>query len=169
LSRALFLGVDPGATGAVALYCPATAHLDVFDVPFIEVSVSGKKRKRVDIPSLIAALGDIGEDRIVAGCLEQVASRPTDSHVTAFAFGEAFGSIKGCLAAALVPYELVTPGVWKKTFGLAGKKGASGADDARAIVSRLLPEHSAFFRFKKDHNRADAALLAVYCARTYKH
>lgn len=164
----LFVGIDPGATGAVALYCPDTGHLEVHDMPFFEITVARKTRKRVDIVGLIALLSDTGEDAIAAGALEAVASRPTDSHVTAFAFGEAFGSIKGCLAAALVPYELVHPATWKKEFGLAGKKDADGADDARAAISRLMPQHAHFFRRKLDHNRADAALLAVYCARNHK-
>lgn len=163
----LFVGIDPGATGAVALYCPATGHLDVHDMPFFEITVAKKLRKRVDIVGLIALLSDLGEDRVVAGSLEAVASRPTDSHVTAFAFGEAFGSIKGCLAAAHVPYSLVSPATWKKEFGLTGKT-ETGADDARAMISRLLPAHAHFFRRKLDHNRADAALLAIYASRTHK-
>lgn len=164
----LFIGIDPGVSGAVALYCPATGFLDVFDVPHYLVSVGGRKRRRVDIPSLIANLGDTGDDRIVAGCVEAVGPMPRDGVASAFAFGEAFGAIKGCLAAAHVPFELVAPARWKREFGLGGKRGTDAADDARAIVSQIVPRHADLFRRKKDHNRADAALLAIYCARNFR-
>ncbi|MEM7518520.1 MAG: hypothetical protein AAF368_16555 [Planctomycetota bacterium] len=114
---------------------------------------------------MIALLNDTGEDRIERCLLEAVASRPTDSHVTAFAFGEAFGSIKGSLAAAHVPWEPVQPAIWKREFKLSGKKGSDGADAAREAASRLFPESAHLFARKKDHNRADAALIAKFCAK----
>ncbi len=34
----MFLGIDPGKTGALALYDPATGALEVSDVPILEVN-----------------------------------------------------------------------------------------------------------------------------------
>jgi crossover junction endodeoxyribonuclease RuvC len=163
----LFCGIDPGVTGAVATHCPDTGFFEVFDAPFFELRVGGKMRKRVDIPSLIAMLSDNGADRIVATSLEMVNGRPGDTPTTAFTLGEAYGVIRASLAAAHVPYEIVPPVTWKRHFKLGGKASTDAADAARELASRLLPEHASLFRRKMDHNRADAALLAIYTARVH--
>jgi crossover junction endodeoxyribonuclease RuvC len=57
-----------------------------------------------------------------------------------------------------VPLYLVAPTKWKPHFSLGSDK-----EKARALALRLWPT-SVHFGRKKDHNRAEAALLARYGA-----
>jgi crossover junction endodeoxyribonuclease RuvC len=74
-----------------------------------------------------------------------------------FRFGVAYGAVLGILGALTVPFHLVSPTVWKKHFHLSKDKDAS-----RALALRRFPACAQHFERKKDHNRAEAALLALY-------
>lgn len=160
----VFIGIDPGTSGAIAIYDPEHNFLEVHDVPTFELIVGRSKRKRVDIAGLLAILGEHGQDKPLA-YLEKVGPQPRDGAASAFAFGEAFGAIKACLAASHVPFEQPTPQAWKKEFKLNGK-ASEGAEAARQLAIELFPKHADLFRRKKDHNRADAALIALFGARS---
>lgn len=159
----IFGGIDPGITGALAFYCPETRFLAIHDVPTYGITVGKKIRKRIDIPSTLAILGDHGEDRVTHLHIEKVWGQPRDTPVTAFILGETYGALRACLAAAHVPFTEVTPQSWQGEFGLRGKRGDRG-EAARKLASELLPEHAGFFRRKMDHNRAEAALIALHAA-----
>lgn len=171
----LFGGIDPGTTGAIAFYDPSTGFLEALDIPTFEIVVNRKKRARIDIPSTLAALSDHGDDQVALVVLEGVHARLGDNAATAFGLGEAFGTLRACLAASSLPYELVTPQAWKKAFGLHGKTatGADGrtstgeGDNARALACQMFPASAAMFSRKKDHNRAEAALMALYAYRRH--
>ena len=74
---------------------------------------------------------------------------------------EAVGA--GVCAALGLPCEDVTPVRWKKTLmdGMAKEKEASVA---KAL--QLWPQVGHLLKRRKDHNRADAMLLAEYGRRT---
>ena len=55
-----------------------------------------------------------------------------------------------------LPCELVSPNAWKKEFNLIKKD----KDASRAVASGFYPK--APLRFMKDHNKADALLIARY-------
>jgi crossover junction endodeoxyribonuclease RuvC len=69
--------------------------------------------------------------------------------------------VRGVVAASGVPLHLVSPSKWKRLFGLDADKERS-----RALALRLWPARSDLFGPKKDHGRAEAALLARYAAAT---
>jgi len=72
----------------------------------------------------------------------------------------AYGVAKGVIGAAGIRRVDVSPGKWKRHFGLSADKEA-----ARALAISQWPK-SEHFRRKKDHGRAEAALLALYGAQT---
>ena len=72
-----------------------------------------------------------------------------------FNFGEGFGIIKGVLGAFQIPYVEVDPGVWKNAMGL-------GADKAKSLALARKKYGNEYFSRKKDHGRAEAALLAQF-------
>ena len=142
------LGCDPGASGAIAFYFPAHPELiAVEDVP----TVNGE----IDSAQLGARILQMKPDLAM---VEQVGAMPKQGVSSTFKFGDAFGQLKGVLGALQVPRHMVTPAKWKKHFRLDSDKEA-----ARALAIRLWPSCENFQR-KKDHGRAEAALIARYCA-----
>lgn len=146
------LGADPGsASGAIALYDGKL--IDVFDVPVVTSKGRGSE---LDLNSLDADLSmRIGTwDHAF---LELVSMRPGEGRGSGFKFGEGCGCIRGLLVARGLPITRVSPAVWKKAIGLNTDKEYS-----RTRALELFPELASQFQRKKDHNRAEAALLAYY-------
>lgn len=154
-----YAGIDPGNGGAIAFYNPTTGRLDIHDMPTHEICVSKKVRRRVDVHALAGLLADYPTRRIL---LESVGAMPKQGVSSTFTFGFGFGAVQGVLAALHRPMQLITPPAWKKAMGLSGDKDAS-----RRLASRELPQHAAHWPLKKHDGRAEAALLALLCARTH--
>ncbi len=142
------IGIDPGVGGAISFYFPeAVDRICVEDMPTIGKAVDGAALAR-----------RIDQMRPTMAVVELVHSMPKQGVSSAFNFGDAFGTVKGVLAAMHVPMHLVAPGRWKKHFRLSADK-----EEARALAVRLWPSAEGLGR-KKDHGRAEAALLARYGA-----
>lgn len=158
----VYIGVDPGLSGAIACYDPSRnfirAELRVEDMPTVEVK-RGKSLKR---ELNMAALADIlyGFD---AGSphafVEQVGAMPGQGVTSMFSFGKSYGAVLGALAALEIPVTHVTPQRWKKALSVR-----PGKDAARLRASELLPEHSNTWKLKKHDGRAEAAMIAYYGA-----
>lgn len=144
------LGVDPGLSGAIALYWPAEPRIIIAE----DVPVVGKD---IDAPALARRLEQARPDFAM---IELVHAMPKQGLSSTFKFGDAFGMVKGVIAGAYIPLHLVTPGKWKKHFRLSADK-----EEARALAIRLWPSSPCFQR-KMDHGRAEAALIARYAAET---
>lgn len=143
------LAIDPGLSGAVAFYFPAHPdRVSVYDMP-----VAGGALDCAGLAHLIRSAAPS------VAIIEQVASRPGQGVSSTFKFGQAYGSAVGVVAACTIPVHLVTPSKWKKHFNLDSDK-----ERARAMALRLWPSTSQHFARKKDHGRAEAALLARYAA-----
>jgi crossover junction endodeoxyribonuclease RuvC len=67
-------------------------------------------------------------------------------------------ALSGVVSALGIQTHLVAPSRWKKHFRLSADK-----DEARGLALRLWPNSEHFSR-KKDHGRAEAALIARYGA-----
>ena len=142
------LAVDPGLTGAIAFYFPAHDAITVEDMP-----VAGGD---IDVASLAARIAQMRPDVAI---VEHVAARPGQGVASMFRFGCGFGMLRGAIAASGVPLHLVAPSRWKRYFGLDADKELS-----RSLALRLWPTRSDLFGRKRDHGRAEAALLGRYWA-----
>lgn len=141
-------GIDPGITGGVAYYFPDNPkHITAEDIPNVN--------KEVDVDTLAARLRQMKPD---VAFIERVSAMPKQGVSSTFRFGEAYGALKAVVAALDIPCHLVTPAKWKQHFRLSADKELS-----RALALRMWPGVGCFSR-KKDHGRAEAALLAVYGA-----
>ncbi|MEY4441037.1 MAG: hypothetical protein RL442_37 [Pseudomonadota bacterium] len=147
------IGIDPGAGGAVAILERNGTLVQVFDMPAVEVIVGGKAKRRVSPEMLAAELRMYNVHGTVA-FVEQVGAMPGQGVSSMFAFGEAFGLVKGVLAGMSIPFQTVTPGKWKKALNLN-----SGKDGARAKAAALWPEMAGEFKRVKDDGKAEAALI----------
>jgi len=153
----LILGVDPGLSGALALYDVVGKRLStVHDMPTIK---AGTDSKRIVDESALAVWVDVFAKNIMHAFVERVGTRPGESPVAAFSFGCGYGILRGILAANMIPMTFVTPQKWKKALGVPAAK-----DGARARASQLLPTASPNWSRAKDDGRAEASLIALYGA-----
>jgi len=155
----VYLGIDPGLSGALALYIPATDTLHVGDVPIHEIKRGKQTKREVDVHRLVAIFRDCAVHRPIVW-IEQVGTMPGEGPVGAFTFGRTVGILTGVAIAMDLVLERVTPQVWKRGLNVLADK-----DAARARASALLPRHAHCWPLKKHDGRAEAALIALYGAR----
>jgi Holliday junction resolvasome RuvABC endonuclease subunit len=138
----LYMGVDPGKSGAIAVI----DETDMVDVGFI----------RND-----ATESDIA--RYISGWLlrpfcyiERVSAMPKQGVSSTFKFGVSYGFLRGCLISSGIPFEEVTPRKWQAAMGCL-----SGGDKnvTKARAQQLFPQ------IKVIHAIADALLIAEFCRR----
>lgn len=140
------MGVDPGASGAMGFFDPAFPGVcAVVDFPTADGEI---------VPSLLAS--DLRTMRPDVAVFESVHAMPKQGVSSTFSFGKNVGLALGVLGALAIPVHFVSPQRWKKHFRLSADK-----EEARALALQLFPDVQGFSR-KKDHNRAEAALIARY-------
>jgi hypothetical protein len=128
----------------------------VHDLPtYSEKTTTGKTRRFIDPVALAELLADIGPvDRVQC---ERMIAPPGVSGMAAFSMGATMATITATLRIAGVPYRLVSSNVWKRAIDAPADK-----ESARLFAGRLF-ESSEHWQRKKDHNRAEAALIAAHC------
>lgn len=163
----MILGVDPGITGALALYQPGRKgerDIEIIDMPRTTMG----ETEMVDAVVIRDWLRSHDNSRPDCCFLELVNAMPSFGKggeqvrmgaSSAFKFGDRVGTVRTAIMMMDIPLSRVVPRVWKKAFGLHGSEGAC------EFVSELLPEFAHLFARKRDHGRADAALIAIYGAR----
>lgn len=150
------IGIDPGASGAVAILQTNGDLVHVFEMPAVEIMVGGKAKRRVS-PEMLAAELKLYADQGACAVIEQVGAMPGQGVSSMFAFGESFGLAKGVLAGMAIPTKTVLPTKWKRSLQLN-----SGKDGSRAKAASLWPSHAGEFKRIKDDGKAEAALIAYW-------
>lgn len=154
MSELVFIGIDPGLSGAVAIIDGHRVWLH--DAPVVKV------KKTEYLPDQAADLLRPYTRRGYA-ILEAVSGRPGQGAASARSIGLGFGLWLGILASLEIPREMVQPGVWKRTFSLLGcDKGAS-----RLRAQSLFPQVRDELRLVKHDGRAEALLMAEYARRRH--
>jgi len=157
-----YLGIDPGISGAIAVLDENEDIVQIFDMPTLEVITGKSKKQRVNPQSIVSEL-KLFKDQRIEGLIEQVNAMPNQGVTSMFSFGRSLGILEGVLAGLDIPYNLVTPTVWKKRMNVNSSK-----DGARELAMRTWSNKSELFKRKKDDGRAEAALLALYLIRDRK-
>jgi len=151
------LGVDIGATGALAFYTTSEPSLvTVEDMPM----VAG----RVDPHALARTIRRVRQLGPAFAVVEQQGPRPTDGCKQSFGIGHAYAVVTTALALCEVPVHLVTSGAWKKHHKIFAADDPK--ESSRALALRLWPQCADMFALKKHHGRSDAALIARFGAET---
>ena len=171
----IILGIDAGAHGAIAAYnSDANDLLMVEDMPFDVVHVGGKDRHRVSPQRLADLIRGFDHAQLL---MEQPTYRPlvarnkqTGQRETRqpgaagmAQLGESVGIVKGIAAAYRMSFTGVAPGAWKRVVRCPAEKG-----EARRRATECFPRWSALFARVKDDGRAEAALIALYGAHTWR-
>ena len=148
------VGIDPGLTGGWAVLTQAGAIIDCGDLPVV-----GDGARRALSAPLLAAI--ISRHMPSTAVIERVGAMPGQGVSSTFKFGHAAGLIEGVLGAMAVPVMHVAPAVWKRHHGLGPEK-----ERARQRAIEIWPAKAAeLFARVKDHNRAEAALIALWGTR----
>jgi hypothetical protein len=143
------VGIDPGLAGAIAYYFPeAPGRVIAEDMPTAD--------GMVDCATLAARIRQMAPDLAI---VERVASMPKQGISSTFKFGTSYGAVLGVLAALEIRTSLVTPQTWKSYFSLDSDK-----EKSRALALRTFAKPPEHFARRRDHSRAEAALLALYGA-----
>ncbi len=154
----LYIGVDPGLTGAIAVLRDNGEDIGVTDMP---LQLDSSNKNSVDCQQLTAflrKLRDTNDGQIVC-TVEAVSARPGQGVVSMFTFGKGYGMVLGVLAALDIPVQMVTPQKWKKYYGLLKSEKAASLSKARA----LWP--TAPLNLVKHSGRAEALMIADYGRR----
>ena len=152
------IGIDPGLDGAIALMTRGAVLVRVEDIPSVMRGKGGGWAKRqADAAGIARLLRDmaygIADEVLVV--MERVSSMPSQGVSSVYSLGDTVGCLRGVAAALGYPLEYVTPAAWKRSYGIASDK-----EEARTRAIDLYP--AAPLGRKKDHNRAEAILIARY-------
>jgi crossover junction endodeoxyribonuclease RuvC len=149
----LFLGVDIGVTGAIAILADSGELVAVHEMPCLHDGPAG--RRNINAP-LLASI--VFASHATKAFVEHVSARPGEGAVGAFSFGRSRGVVEGVLAAAGLPCQFLTPPCWKRAVGLPPGRDK---DASRAEAIRRWPGQADLFKLKKSDGLAEAALIAV--------
>ena len=150
----MYIGIDPGLGGAVAVLDHAGALVALSDTPTLSLRTSRGTKQEYDVPGLVALLAPYAGPQAHV-ILEESQAMPGQGTRSMLTVGVGFGLWLGVLAALTLPYTRVRPQVWKRALGLGKDK-----EQARLRAMQLFP--SADLRLKKHHGRAESLLLAWY-------
>lgn len=155
----IYMGVDPGNTGAVAVLYPEAkfydASTEVYDCPEL----------MADRPRLIKRIVVNARNMKMPICalIEKVNAFYKSSAKSAFEFGGNFYAWQAILACYKIPYEFVSPKKWQKEMFDSAKKQEDTKKQSIELASRLWPN----IEFKTSRGRdldgrADALLIVSY-------
>ena len=144
------LGVDPGLQGALATW--DGKQLTVIDVPIVKAR---KRGNEVNLPALSDVVCQLAPFEVAY--VERNSVRPEEGISSAQKNGLVAGMLLGCVAMCCRQIYRPTPQQWKKVMRLTKDKNYS---ITKAI--EIFPDYYDLFARKKDHGRAEAALLALY-------
>jgi crossover junction endodeoxyribonuclease RuvC len=148
------LGIDPGVHGGLAvivLVDGASPQL----VEAIDIPVTGiKAKERIDA---LAVAEWISGHQPQHAYIERSQAMPRQGASSGFKYGRAVGSLEAVVTLCKIPLTIVEPSVWKRLHGLRG--GHKELSRQRAL--QLFPAAHSLLARKRDHGRAEAALIAL--------
>ena len=153
------LGIDPGLSGALAvLDFPYDTHIDLISVTDVPTVGEGPKR-RVWIGPLLEWLCEINPAPACA-FIERAQAMPEQGASSGFIYGRAVGALEAAVLCSGIRLRTAEPASWKRKFGLIGK----GKAESQALAVKMISGLGESLDRKKDHNRAEAMLIAIYGA-----
>ncbi|MDR1048749.1 MAG: hypothetical protein LBL51_03250 [Synergistaceae bacterium] len=158
----LFIGIDPGLSGAVAVVDEKLQILGLEDTPVVRAG--GKTQYNVaEMAALIRRFVLMGDDvGNVLAVLEAQQGLPGQGVTSTFHTGYGYGLWCGILGTMELPYRTVRPSVWTRKV-LAGSPG-EGKARSIAFTLKMFPAAELIppgCRKPRD-GRADAACLAYW-------
>jgi len=165
----IIIGVDPGINGAACAFWRADKDGPEFVADAIDLPTRpDNSNTQIDVAALIKWLNWC---RPAYAFIENVSAMPSQPDAfgkrrgmgatSAFRFGFATGQLRAALTACRTPTTLVVSRVWKKAYGLKG----GDKEASRQLALTMFPAAAPYLKRKKDHQRAEAMLLAKWGER----
>lgn len=141
----ILAGIDPGFSGAIALFHHTSKVVEVYSTPILQ-----NPKDEIDEETLVSLLTGVNH-----AFIEKAQVMPKQGISSAGRYMMSFGIIRGVCAALKIPYTLVTPQRWKKAMVRDMPKGK---DSSLIVAKRLYPD----IKFGRNHNKAEAILIGLY-------
>jgi crossover junction endodeoxyribonuclease RuvC len=165
-TRSVYVGVDPGASGAIAVLWPADGGR-IWDVEFHDMNGSV-----LDMIEFLRSVKARAEGRDIVAAIENVNSFGMGRQ-SAFKFGASWGSVRtAVLGAGFKLAAEPTAGQWKRTiFGstLKGLDKKALKTASRDKARQLYPQAADDLARVKDADRAEALLIAEYAIQRRRY
>lgn len=151
MSEKVWIGIDPGSKGAVAVVNDKNEVVLIVD--FIDVT---------NMANLLYQISNHYDVQMAA--IEKVHAMPGQGVTSMFNFGMNYGSWQGACAALGIALATVTPQTWMK--GVVPPKSDKKA--IAAICKRMYPMANLLGpKGGLKDGRSDAILIASWCKRNY--
>ncbi len=150
----IVLGIDPGIRGGLAVVNDSNGVgilIDAIDIP----TVGSGARERVDV---LAVRDWIRRLEPSFALIERAQAMPRQGASSGFKFGRATGALEAAVVLCGIPLEIIEPVTWKRFWRLPAKD----KERSRQRALELFPGAHAQLARKRDHDRAEATLLALY-------
>jgi hypothetical protein len=147
------VGIDPGKTGALAVIRNDGFPGGIWDYPGDPASLWAMLRNSL--------LNDPNSFDVRLAVLEKVSAMPKQGVSSTFKFGTNFGIWQATVVALRWPMELITPQRWRKVLDSSVPQKPT-KEDLRAYAIKRWPAASESLNRVKDHNRAEALIMAEY-------
>lgn len=173
----IVIGIDIGLTGAVA-FVDQRGTCALADIPTIE-NENGKRIDGRALGEILRRYWPAGEPALAL--FEDVRPRPQvnggvrgNTMHSQGSLMRSRGTIEGVLDVLRLEHRIVQPQTWKRFYGLVGAVGEGRPQAQREALKKqisiktaidLYPAAKTSLARKKDHNRADALLIAHYGMR----
>ena len=151
------LGIDPGIHGGLAIVeidnGVAPRVIDAIDIPVTGVGA----KERVDVLAIRTWILTHKPDHAM---IERAQAMPKQGTSSGFKYGRATGALEAVIACCEIPMTIVEPSMWKKAHHLRG----GDKEGARQLALQRFPAAHALLARKRDHQRGEAALIALLAA-----
>lgn len=156
----MIVGLDPGASGGIAMIDDRGGWIAGYRMPLVEM----KNRKTIDFYELDHMMHEhylhsVHQNSVMSVVLEYVTSFG-QGKTSAFNFGRYVGALELFAQQWCEVPELVTPQVWKKAWGLGRDKR-----EALNLASVKFPDAEVDWSVLANDGIAEAGLIALYSLR----
>ena len=127
MDNRIFIGIDPGKTGGVAVMFDELTHV-IKTPPHV-----------LDMANEIIRIKEQAKDIQIYAAIEAVHSMPGNSGRSMFTFGMGYGQWLGILACLKIPYIKITPHKWMSFFGKMPKKRRERKLHLKGLAQELYP------------------------------
>jgi crossover junction endodeoxyribonuclease RuvC len=158
------IAIDPGLSGAVC-FMKSGSVVDLIDAPTLPDGAN----RQLDIMALCRRIDKHQPTHAIIENVQPMPSIPGKDGArrgmgaaSSFRFGFAVGQARALVTCYGMEVRLVHPQSWKRWAGLKGPD----KEQSRQKALLLMPSAAKWLGLKKDHNKAEALLLALYLTDT---
>lgn len=149
----IFIGIDPGASGGIAIINTFANETDVYKMPQTEH----------DINNILYQVGYYANHGVPAVALiEKVGSMPGQGLSSTFKFGQNYGFLRGLLVANKISFSEMIPRSWQKHLGITPRNKDTESktefkNRLKGLAQQYYPEKNITLA------TSDAILIAKVC------